>query len=340
MPTTSEQPTNDLTPDQLMQMGMSFMQSRVLAAAVQLDLFSHLASGHRTAVAMARATGATERGLRMLLDALSGLQLLTKDAGQYQLTPAAAKCLVRSSPEYMGAILESDRLWESWGKLGEAIRSGMPSRRVENQAEAEKFFPLLIRSLHVLNREPARRAAQVPGAGFSGHGLRVLDIACGSGVWGIALAEADPTAAVTMQDFPGVLEHTREFVRRHGIADRCTYLPGDLKTVEIGADRFDVAILGNIIHSEGERSAKDLIRRVHRALRAPGKLAIIETIPNEERTGPPRPLLFALNMLVNTQAGDTYTLSEYTQWLTAAGFSRVETADIGSHSPLVIGVKS
>ena len=44
-----------------------------------------------------------------------------------------------------------------------------------------------------------------------------------------------------------------------------------------------------------------------------------------------------LDVLVNTELGDTYTLAEYTQWLNEAGFPRVETADIGSHSPAIIG---
>jgi ubiquinone/menaquinone biosynthesis C-methylase UbiE len=165
-------------------------------------------------------------------------------------------------------------------------------------------------------------------------------VACGSGVWGIAVAEADPTARVTMQDFPGVLNHTRKYVQRHKVADRCDYLAGDLKKADFGSERYDVALLGNIVHSEGEASSRDLFRRLHRALRPQGRLVVIDMVPNDERTGPPVPLLFALNMLVNTAEGDTYTLAEYTHWLKEAGFARIETADIGSHSPLVTGIKS
>jgi ubiquinone/menaquinone biosynthesis C-methylase UbiE len=329
----------ELNPDQLMQMAMSYTSSRVLNAALQLNVFSIIASGRSTAAAIAGAANASERGMRMLLDTLTALQLVTKSTGQYHLTASALKYLVRDSADYMGAIMEDDSLFEAWSKLVESVRTGKPPRRVERQADAEKFFPILIRSLHVLHREPARRAARTLTAGASRSGLQVVDIACGSGVWGIALAEARPDAAVTMQDFAGVLEHTRGYVQRHGIADRCTYLPGDLKEVDFGSERYDVALLGNIIHSEGERSSRDLLRRLHRALRSGGKLAIIETIPNDERTGPPRCVLFALTMLLNTEFGDTYTLAEYTDWLTEAGFGRVATADIGSHSPLVIGFK-
>ncbi|EQD30286.1 methyltransferase type 12, partial [mine drainage metagenome] len=157
--------------------------------------------------------------------------------------------------------------------------------------------------------------------------------------WGIAMAEADREARITAQDFPALLEVTREYLRRHGVEAQFEFLPGDLKQVDFGANRFDVALLGNIVHSEGERSSRDLFKRLHRALGPQGRIVIIDMIPNEDRSGPPFPVFFALNMLVNTLEGDTYTLGEYTRWLTEAGFTKVETADVGSHSPIIIGTK-
>ncbi|MDQ3918494.1 MAG: methyltransferase domain-containing protein, partial [Acidobacteriota bacterium] len=120
---------------------------------------------------------------------------------------------------------------------------------------------------------------------------------------------------------------------------RFDFLAGDLKEVDFGESQYDVALLGNILHSEGEESSRDLLRRLHRALRPGGRVVVIDMLPNDARTGPPYQLIFALNMLVNTERGDTYTLAEYTCWLNEAGFPRVETADIGSHSPAVIGQK-
>jgi ubiquinone/menaquinone biosynthesis C-methylase UbiE len=339
MPEATKPTGGAMNPADLMQMGMSFMTGRVLSAAVQLNMFSHIASGHQTAKAVAAAAGTSERGTRMLLDALTGLELLTKSGDHYRLTPASEKYLVRQSPDYVGAILENDSLWDAWNKLVEVVRTGKPVRRVEKKSNAEEFFPILIRSLHVLNREPARLAAQALGAGVTRKSLQVLDIACGSGVWGIGVAEADAAATVTFQDFPGVLEHTRGYAQRHGLESRSAYLAGDLKQVDLGSERFDVAMLGNIAHSEGERSTRDLFRRLHRALRPSGQVAIIDMVPNDQRTGPPYPLIFAVNMLVNTEFGDTYTLAEYRTWLTEAGFTRVETADIQLHSPLIIGTK-
>jgi ubiquinone/menaquinone biosynthesis C-methylase UbiE len=320
-------------------MSFSFTPSRVLSSALQLGVFSHVAAGQQTAAEIAKAAEADERAMSMLLDALVGLQLLSKSKEGYALTPLSEKYLVRSSPTYVGTMMETERMWNTWGHLTEVVRTGKPVRAIEEKEVAEEFFPMLVRSLHVMNSEPARRLASALGAGQTHRGLRVVDIACGSAVWGIAIAEADKEAHVTAQDFPGVFEVTREFVKRHHVEDRFDYLPGDLKEVNFGEDRFDLAILGNIVHSEGEHSSRDLFKRLHRALRAGGRLAILEMVPNDERTGPPFALLFALNMLVNTEEGGTYTLSEYTAWLKDAGFARTETADIGTHSPAIIAVK-
>ena len=326
-------------PEQLLQMTFSFAPSRILSAAVQLDVFSHIAAGSRTAEDVAQRAGASTRGMEMLLDAVAGLGLLQKSKDGYELTPPASEFLVRASPSYLGSMMESDDLWNTWGQLTEVIRTGKPVRQVEHDELAEKFFPMLVRSLHIMNLEPARRTARALGAGNEHRGLRVVDVACGSGVWGISIAEADPEARITAQDFPGVFPTTREFVKRHKLEDRFDYLPGDLKEVDFGEERFDVALLGNIVHSEGERSSRDLFRRINRALRPGGRIVVIDMLPNDERTGPPFALMFALNMLINTEEGGTYTLAEYTEWLRDAGFARVETVDVGSHSPLVVGIK-
>ena len=323
----------------LMELHFSLVPSRVLTTAVQLDLFSPLAAGPKTAAEVARERQAAERGVRMLFDALAVLQLLRKEGGRYALSPLAAKHLVRGAPEYAGAFFEQDEMWRAWTQLKESVRTGKPAQRIEHEAHAQEFFPPLIRTLHLMNQEPAKQAARALGAGASHRGLRVLDVACGSGVWGQAIAQADPQARVTAQDFPGVLETTREFVEKSGLQARVDYLPGDLKQVDLGEARFDLAILGHIVHSEGERSSRDLFRRLARALAPGGRVAIIDMIPSNDRSGPPFPVFFALNMLVHTETGDTYTLPEYSAWLSEAGFGPVETMEIGWVSPMLVAAR-
>jgi SAM-dependent methyltransferase len=321
-------------------MHFSFTTERVLSAAVRLDVFSHIASGKHTVAEIAAAASSSERGMRMLLDALAAFELLTKEDGRYDLTPDARQYLVRSSPEYLGAFLESNMLWESWSNLADVVREGKPPRSSSRQEVAEEFFPILIRSLHVTNSAPAARLAEQIASPGAKSGLSVLDIGCGSAVWSIAIAKADPAARVTAFDYPKVLETTREFTTREGVAGRYDYLPGDLRVAEFPQGRFDVAILGNIVHGEGETVARDLFQRIHRALAPGGRLVILDMIPNDERTGPIFPLLFALNMLVATDQGDTYTMAQYRDWLAGAGYGRIETLDVASHSPAVVATKA
>jgi ubiquinone/menaquinone biosynthesis C-methylase UbiE len=325
--------------EQLVEMHLGFAPSRTLMAALDLNVFSKIYEGHKTAERIAGACGASDRGMRMLLDALASLRILDKTrGGHYSLPAFVAQFLVRESPDYLGDFLNIDTIWQAWGGLTESVRTGKPFRTVEHQREAEEFFPKLVRGLHVVNRQPAQNLARAL-AGTIPPNPQILDVAAGSGVWGIAFAEADPQTRVTAQDFPGMIPVTRSYVERHRVAGQYDYLLGDLRTVDFGHDRFDVAILGNIVHSEGVESSRDLFRRIHRALRRDGHVAIIDMVPDNERTGPVFPLIFALNMLVNTEQGGTYTLEEYREWLTGAGFRRVEARDIEFHSPVIIGRK-
>ena len=325
--------------DKFLQLHLAFAPSRILMAALQLRVFSHIAAGNNSAAAIARAAGASERGMRMLLDALVPLDLLGKAHGVYSLPPASQQYLVHESPDYLGYMMENEALWAAWSDLTECVRTGRPSAAVNRRETAEEFFPVLVRGLHITHREPARRLARALESGDSGRRLQVLDVACGSGVWGIAMAEANPHAHVTALDFPKVLDLTREFTLQHGVESQFDFLSGDLRETDLGERRFDLALLGNIVHSEGERSSRDLFARLHRALRPGGRVAILDMVPTDDRTGPMFPLMFALNMLVNTDEGDTYTLAEYSQWLREAGFARIEPVDLGLHSPAVVATR-
>ena len=335
----TQQKDAGLNPELLLQMSFSYAPSSILSAAVQLGVFSHIAEGNRTSEEVSRAAGASERGMKMLLDALVSLQLLGKNGRQFELTPMSAEFLVRGRPNYLGDMMQTVRSFETWNDLAEIVRTGQAPKRIEAKDAAEDFFPALVRGLHVINAQPARRTAEILGAGTTHRAMSVIDVACGSGIWGIGIAEADKEARVTAQDFPKLFETTRQYLQRHGVEDRYDFLPGDLKEVDFGENRYDLALLGNIVHSEGEDSSRDLFKRLYRALKPGGRVVVIDMIPNDERTGPPFALIFALNMLLNTEKGGTYTLEEYTRWLNDAGFKRVETADIQSHSPLIIGYK-
>lgn len=320
----------------LFQVSFSMWGGRALQAAVRHALFTHVAHGKRTREEVAKAAATDAHATGMLLDAMCGFGLLTKSGAQYALTPVSSQFLVNSSPDYFCEMMEGDGMWDLWSHLAETVKTGKSPMKVEAPEAAEQFFPVLVKSLHVMHREPSKRAAEALLAEHRGKGLRVLDVAAGSGVWGIALAEADPTVRVTAHDFPGVLATARSYTKRHGVADRFDELAGDLKAVDFGKDRYDLAILGHIVHSEGEASSRALFRRLHAALRPGGRVAIHEFVPSDDRTSPPFPLLFALNMLLHTEQGNVYTMAEYRRWLNEAGFPEVTSIDAGGISPMIV----
>jgi ubiquinone/menaquinone biosynthesis C-methylase UbiE len=313
--------------------------TRVFSAGLQFDVFDTIGDEGKTAVEIAQAAHSSVRGIRILLDCLVSFHLLRKSQQRYWLTPTSARYLKKSSPDYMGHQWENEQTLELWNYLNDAIRTGTPLRHRGTPDEEGASFSGLARSLDVVNRKPAEKAAEILLSGTSRADMNVLDVACGSGVWGIAIAEADPNSRIVAQDLPVVLEITKEYICRHKLDEQFTFLPGDLREVDFGKCRFDLAILGNILHSEGERFSRELLKRIQPALKDSGRIAIVEVIPNEERTGPQASLLLALAMLLDTEDGDLFTLNEYKHWLYEAGFEEPETAEIGSHSPLIIARK-
>jgi ubiquinone/menaquinone biosynthesis C-methylase UbiE len=125
--------------------------------------------------------------------------------------------------------------------------------------------------------------------------------ACGE----LRFAEAESDARITAQGLPKVLEQAQKYLDRHGIANRYDFLPGDLHKVEFPAGKCDLATLGHIVHGDSEVAARQLFKRLQPWFKPGGRFAIIDMIPNDERSGPPVPLIFALNYVGAYRRGIT-----------------------------------
>ncbi|QSR88953.1 methyltransferase domain-containing protein [Methylacidiphilum caldifontis] len=312
----------------------------LLKSAFDFDLFRTIGNNHFTVSQLAEKTGSSQRGMMFFLNALTALGFLEKEKETYKLSLLSKQLFLEDSPDYIGDLLQSPFLNEDWEKLTEAIRRGGPLEGVEGQAKAEEFFPKLIRFLHVLHRNVAVKAAQVIGAGTVHNGLHVLDVGCGSAVWSIAIALADSKAQVTAVDFPKVIEHTRSYVQRHGVADRYHYLAGNIEEINYPSKDYDLVILANILHSEGEKKSRVLLKKFSELTTSTSQIAIIEFLPNRQRTSPVEAILFGLRMLINTTEGGIYSAEEFEEWLKEVGFSKISYHDIGSHSPLLLASKN
>ena len=319
----------------------AFGRTRALHAAVELKLFDALEAGPRTAAEIAKASRAKERGVRILADVLVGMGLLEKRKESYALNATSRTFLVSTSQAYMGPmILNTTMLDESWAALTEVVRTGPPGRNVDVEEAGREFFPKLVAALFPMSFGGGRMAREVLPARTRSRVKRVLDVAAGSAAWSLAWAVADPEVRVTALDFEEVFPVMRRFTDAFGVTDRYEFLAGNLRKTNFGREKYDLVILGHICHSEGARHSAKLIEKSARALRPGGLLLIAEMVPNDKRTGPLMPLLFGINMLVNTAAGDVFTLAEYREWMRAAGLSSIRKLDFGPGGPdIIVGEK-
>lgn len=329
-----------VTPERLMQFAWGYSVPLIIEAALANRVFDVLDSGAKTVEQVRSQTGASARGLRAIMNALVGVDLLAKEGDRYALTTESATFLVAGKPTFQGGIFKhiSTQLLPKWMKLDEIVRSGHADTGVNQEGPGADFFAQFVTDIMPMSYPAAKALAGELGVAEGRQPISVLDIAAGSGVWGIALAQASPHVTVTAVDWEGVLPVTRQVAGRFGVADRFRFVAGDIQSADLGSGH-QVATLGHILHSEGEQRSRALLRRVFRAMAPGGTIAIAEFLVNDERTGPPNGLIFAVNMLVGTQHGDTFSFREIASWLGEAGFDNARTLDASGPSPLILATK-
>jgi ubiquinone/menaquinone biosynthesis C-methylase UbiE len=333
-------PQKNLTPERLMQMAWGYAPPLVIEAAIKHGVFDALDQSPQTAAQLARKARVSERGITAILNALVGIQLLARKGSRFALTPESAAFLVSTRAPYYGEFFRhtTEQLIPQWLQLREVVRTGRPATAVNRERDGVKFFTQFVESLFPLSFPAASVLGahlQLPKARAT---VNVLDIAAGSGVWGIALAKQSPHVNIAAVDWPEVLTVTERVAHRHGVGHRLTKLPGDLLKVNYG-NGHHVATLGHILHSEGRERSQRLLKKVFQALSPGGTIAIMEFMVNHDRSGPPMGLLFAVNMLVNTKAGDTFSFREMSGWLREAGFKNPRLLEVPAVSPLILATK-
>jgi ubiquinone/menaquinone biosynthesis C-methylase UbiE len=323
-----------------MQFAWGYAPTLAIEAAVRHRVFDLLDKSPMTLEQLADETKASARGLRGILNLLVSLELLAKKANVYSLTPESAAFLVSTKPGYHGMFFGhiSDQLLPKWLQLSEIVRTGKPAIKVNQMKEGEEFFAEFVESLFPLSFAAASKLGEHLGVPKATEPISVLDIGAGSGVWGIALAKQSPQVRIRVVDWPKVLEVTKKVARQHGVAERVTTAAGDFFEADFGTGH-QIATIGHILHSEGEGRSRRLLKKTFDALAPGGVIAVQEFVPNDERTGPPGALIFAVNMLVNTEVGDTFTFAEMSQWLREAGFVNPRLLDVPAVSPLVLADK-
>jgi SAM-dependent methyltransferase len=329
------------TPERLMQFGFAYAPPLIIGAAVSNKLFDSLTSGAKNVEQISKETGASQRGLRAIMNALVGLDLLKKDRDEkYSLTPESEAFLLSNKPGTLAGFfaMVSTHLLPDWLHLNEAVKTGAPPIALNQEAAGPEFFSVLVENIIPMSYPAAVTLGQSLGLAGKREPVRVLDIAAGSGIWGIALAQESPRVRVTAQDWPAMIPTTKRITQKFGVADRFSYVEGDVLEADFGSD-YDTATLGHILHTEGEERSRKLLKKTFKALKSGGTIAIGEWLVNDQRTEPLPSLIFAVNMFIHSERGDTFSFNEIKSWLKEAGFKNVRTLEAPGPSPLVLATK-
>jgi len=323
----------DTSPQPLLELASAFQRSRALLTAVELGVFAVLGEDGHTSTQVAQALGTADRATDRLLNALCALGLLAKREGRFFNGPLAARYLVRGRPEYLAGLMHTAHLWETWGTLTEAVRLGRYVVSHLLEARGPDWIRAFIGAMHW------RACQQAPGVVALldlSRVARLLDVGGGSGGYAMAFARARPALRAVVFDLPHVIPLARDYIGQEGLGDRVETVPGDFSTDSLGGG-FDLVFLSAILHGYAPGQNRQLLRKCAEALTPGGQLVVQDFIMEEDRTHPAFGALFALNMLVGTEGGDTYTEAEVREWVEAAGLGDIVRRDTAFGTTLIIG---
>ena len=317
----------------------AYQQTAALRTAIELDIFTAIGEGATTAADIAAKRGASERGVRILCDTIVTDGLLTKSDGHYRCAPDAATFLDRRSPACIASVSEflaSPETLTGFLSLTDSVRKGGTALPGQGSVEPDNpFWVLFARAMAPMMAMPARLIAeQVAGTGS----IKVLDIAAGHGMFGIAIAQENAQAEITAVDWAAVLEVAKENAVKAGISQRFHTLPGSAFEVDFGPD-YDLVLIANFLHHFDPQTNERFLRKVYAALKPAGKAVTLEFCPNEDRVTPLSPARFAITMLQATALGDAYTFRELDSMFRNAGFASSQQQVLPSEQTVIVALK-
>jgi (2Fe-2S) ferredoxin/2-polyprenyl-3-methyl-5-hydroxy-6-metoxy-1,4-benzoquinol methylase len=324
-----------IIPEEVGSIMRGFMESRVALTAIELDMFTAIGNG-ASPKQVAEKINADARATEAVLNALSALKILTKKEGKFFNTPLTSRFLTAGAPDdSRSAMMHTVHLWKRWSTLTEAVKKGGPIANVDPQERGQDGTSAFIAAMH---KNASFRAKQIANTIDLSSVNSVLDLGAGSGAYSIAFAQKKPELKINAFDLPVVVPLTENYVQEAGLSGKINFLSGDMLMDDLG-NHYDLVLLNAICHMFGPEENILLFKRIHAALNKNGRVVIQEFILNDDKISPRQAAIFAINMLVNTKAGSTYSAKEYIDWLKAAGFSDAKLAPLPGPTDLVIANK-
>ncbi len=314
---------------------LSFQKSRIFLTAYELGIFTAVGNNSKTSEKIAAAINASPRYIDRLMNALCAIGLLKKTGNMFSNTQFSSRHLVKNNPGFMKGIAHSVNMWDTWSALTDTIRRGGPASKKFINDRGEEWLRPFIAAMH--ERASQSASAIVRLLELSGVS-KVLDVGGGSGAYAMAFAKARKGITATIFDCPNVIPIAKDYVKEEGLLDKVEFIAGDYNKDDFGKG-YDLVFLSAIIHINSPEQNRVLIGSSARALRGNGRIVIQDFIMDEDRTRPQWGAFFALNMLVATESGDTYTESEVRAWLKEADFTGIVRKDTKFGTALIIGRK-
>ena len=322
-----------ILPDDLNLTLRGYMESRALLTALELDIFTAVGNG-ATAAEVAQKISTHPRATEMLLNALVSMGILLKQQGVFHDTPVTARYFAEGSKDNARpGLIHTANIWHRWSNLTDCVRAGTA---VGHQEMAERDNDWTKPFIAAMHRNAAVRTPQVVQAVGTGPAERLLDVGGGSAAYSIAFAKANEKLHATVLDLPPVLALAQGHINAAGLAGRVGTRAGDLRRDPLGKG-FTLVLVSAICHMLSPEENQDLLRRCFEALAPQGRVVIQDFILEPDKTAPRHAALFALNMLVGTEAGSTYSHEEYSAWMRGAGFEEVRHLRLPGPSGLMMG---
>jgi hypothetical protein len=333
------------TPEEIMKLGNGYWASKTLLSAVELGLFSELASGGPLdAEALRDRLGLHPRSARDFFDALVALGMLERENGTYRNTVETDLFLDRAKPSYVGGMLEmaNARLFGFWNNLTEGLRTGEPQNEAKTgeadlfkviYSDPDKLRGFLRAMTGISTGSGMALAAAFPWDRYE----TVIDIGCAEGTVPVQIARAHGNVTGGGFDLPPVEPHFNEFVEQAGLADRLRFYSGDF--FEDDLPGADVLVMGHILHDWDMDEKRVLLEKAYKALPDGGALIVYETLIDDERRENAFGLLMSLNMLIETHGGFDYTGADLQGWMRDTGFKETSVLDLAGPDSAVVGTK-
>jgi len=324
-----------MNPNAIREFAASFQKSRILLSSFELDIFTNIEEAGTTGKNIANKLHLEEHACERLLNALVSLGFLTKQNNLFFNTAESFAFLSKKSMDYLGGLMHTNQLWNTWSHLTQVVKTGKSAHPSEINERGEGWLFPFINAMH----DRAKKQAPQQLANIDLSGIKsTLDIGGGSGAYSMEFVTKKPKIEATVFDLPNVVPITRKFIDKEGFTNRVKTYTGDYTKDDLPKG-FDLVFLSAIIHSNSLEINQVLVKKCFNSLNQNGKIIIQDWIMNNDRTQPTSGAIFAINMLVGTEAGDCFTEQEVTEILKASGFKNISRKEFESGLSQIIAQK-